>query len=82
MIPQAIPEKFNYRVVFAGESTGDYDVPGWLTTNLPTWNTYCETASEMFGKPGDKFTLRIVNSGIEFWFVEEKDALLFELCCG
>jgi hypothetical protein len=46
------------------------------------WNETCAKAIEMFGLPGDKYSCRFTQKAIEFWFLEEKDALLFELCCG
>jgi hypothetical protein len=46
------------------------------------WHEHCATAIEMFGLPGDKFTCRITHSDMEFWFRDEKDAIMFELCCG
>lgn len=46
------------------------------------WNETCARAIEMFGLPGEKYTCRFTKQSIEFWFLEEKDALLFELTCG
>ncbi len=46
------------------------------------WNKHCASAIEMFGLPGEKYTCRLTPSNIEFWFLEEKDAMVFELCCG
>ena len=46
------------------------------------WNEACAKAIEMFGLPGDKYTCRMTKSAIEFWFLAEKDAMVFELCCG
>ena len=50
--------------------------------DIANWNETCAEAIEMFGLPGDKYTTRMTPSDIEFWFREEKDAMLFELCCG
>ena len=47
-----------------------------------TWNEICAKAIEMFGLPGDKYSCRFTSEYIEFWFLEEKDAMLFELTCG
>lgn len=47
-----------------------------------TWNEICAKAIEMFGLPGDKYSCRFTSEYIEFWFIEEKDAMVFELCCG
>ena len=46
------------------------------------WNETCARAMEMFGLPGKKYTCRMTRDAMEFWFLEEKDALLFELSCG
>jgi hypothetical protein len=46
------------------------------------WNEHCATAIEMFGLPGDKYTCRFTKTAIEFWFLDEKDAMMFELTCG
>ena len=64
-------------------------IPFQLTADSTTgkivinnWTEHCATAIEMFGLPGDKFTCRLTHSNMEFWFRDEKDALVFELCCG
>ena len=49
---------------------------------IDTWNENCAKAIEMFGLPGDKYTCRFLKDRIEFWFLEEKDAMMFELTCG
>jgi hypothetical protein len=53
-----------------------------ITTGQNTWNESCAKAIEMFGLPGDKYSWRFTKEYIEFWFREEKDAMMFELCCG
>ena len=50
--------------------------------NINNWNETCARAIELFGLPGEKYSCRFTKNFIEFWFLEEKDALLFELCCG
>lgn len=50
--------------------------------NTSKWNETCIKAVELFGLPGDNYSCRFTKSNIEFWFREEKDALMFELCCG
>lgn len=50
--------------------------------NINNWNECCATAIELFGLPGDKYSCRFTNQAIEFWFLEEKDAMIFELTCG
>ena len=50
--------------------------------NTNKWNETCARAIELFGLPGAKYSCRFTSANIEFWFREEKDALMFELCCG
>lgn len=51
-------------------------------TGSDIWNETCARAIEMFGLPGNKYTCRFTSECIEFWFLDEKDALMFELSCG
>lgn len=51
-------------------------------TKSNMWNETCAKAIEMFGLPGQKYTCRMTKGAIEFWFLEEKDAMWFELACG
>ena len=53
-----------------------------MSAEIRAWNEACAKAMEMFGLPGDKYSCRITNEFIEFWFRDEKDAIMFELCCG
>ncbi len=50
--------------------------------NVNNWNESCAKAIEMFGLPGGKYSCRMTKTAIEFWFLEQKDAVLFELTCG
>ncbi len=49
---------------------------------LNNWNEHCATAIEQFGLPGEKYSCRLTENNMEFWFLNEKDAMFFELCCG
>jgi hypothetical protein len=51
-------------------------------TGITKWNETCAIAIHLFGLPGDKYTCRLTHSNVEFWFRDEKDAMLFELTCG
>lgn len=51
-------------------------------TGNDTWNDICAKAIELFGLPGEKYSCRFTKECIEFWFLKEKDAMLFELSCG
>jgi hypothetical protein len=61
-------------------------IPFELTTevnnNITNWNETCARAIELFGLPGEKYTCKFNKDFLEFWFVDEKDAIMFELCCG
>ena len=46
------------------------------------WNEACAQAIEMFGLPNDRYASYPGERGMEFYFKDEKDAILFELCCG
>lgn len=52
------------------------------TQGVNMWNEACAKAIEKFGLPGDRYTCRFTTNFIEFWFRDEKDAMVFELCCG
>ena len=49
---------------------------------ITKWNEAGVKAIEMFGLPGEKYTCRMTASAIEFWFLDGKDAMMFELTCG
>lgn len=51
-------------------------------TTINMWNEHCATAIETFGLPGDRYSCRMTREHIEFWFLDEKDAMIFELQCG
>jgi len=46
------------------------------------WNETCAWAVEKFGLPGDRFTTHATEDYMDFYFVDERDAILFELVCG
>ena len=55
----------------------------WQTNNdIPTWNQKCAWAVETFGLPGDKFDTHATEDYMDFYFKDERDAILFELTCG
>jgi hypothetical protein len=47
-----------------------------------TWNETCAWAVEQFGLPGDKFTTHATEDYMDFYFKDERDAILFELTRG
>ena len=52
------------------------------THDTPTWNETCAWAVEQFGLPGDRFTTHATEDYMDFYFVDERDAIHFELRCG
>ena len=57
-------------------------IPWQIGDNITDWNETCARAIEMFGLPGDKFTTHLTEDYLDFIFKDEKDAMVFELCCG
>jgi hypothetical protein len=46
------------------------------------WNEICAAAVEQFGLPGDKFETHATEDYMDFYFKDERDAILFELTWG
>lgn len=49
---------------------------------ISDWDETCIRAIELFGLPGDRFITHLTSEYMDFIFKDEKDALVFELCCG
>lgn len=49
---------------------------------ISDWNETCAWAIKQFGLPGDKFETHSTEDYMDFYFVDERDAILFELTCG
>jgi len=68
------------------EQSKNYSMPVGIKVCIPwtrnDWNIACAWAIEHYGLSGEKFTTRPGDTGIEFYFKDEKDAMMFELCCG
>ena len=54
----------------------------WTKGDIIDWNETCAWAIEKFGLPGDKFTTDSTVDYMDFYFKDERDAILFELSCG
>ena len=55
----------------------------WQTNHKhATWNEICAGAVEHFGLPGDKFETHATEDYMDFYFKDERDAILFELTWG
>lgn len=69
---------YRVKIPFAKNNLDMHDVE----ININDWNECCAKAIELFGLPGDKYSCRFTTQAIEFWFKDEKDAMVFELTCG
>ena len=76
-----IRDDHDYRVKIPFSKTLGLN-PGDNKLVFNQWNEHCATAMELFGLPGERYTCRFTHHYIEFWFLDEKDAMLFELTCG
>ena len=50
--------------------------------DISVWNETCAWAVTQFGLPGDKFDTHATEDYMDFSFVDEKDAIHFELRWG
>ena len=50
--------------------------------DIPSWNQTCAWAVEQFGLPGDRYLTHATEEYMDFYFTDERDAILFELTCG
>jgi len=57
-------------------------IPWKMGDTITDWNETCAKAIEMFGLPGEKFTTHLTEDYLDFIFKDDKDAMVFELCCG
>lgn len=69
-----IKDQHNYRVRIPWNCTV-YEIE----TRSIMWRDASIFAMENFGLPGDKFSCRPLKESMEFWFEDERDALLFQL---
>jgi len=55
----------------------------WRTDyKYSTWNEICAGAIKQFGLPGNKYTTHATEDYMDFYFKDERDAILFELTWG
>ena len=55
----------------------------WETNHVHSkWNETCAWAIEKFGLPGDRYVTHATEEYLDFYFVDERDAILFELARG
>jgi len=46
------------------------------------WNETCAWVIEKFGLPGDKYETHVTEDYMDFYFTDERDAILFQLVRG
>jgi hypothetical protein len=46
------------------------------------WNETCAWVIEQFGLPGDKYETHVTEDYMDFYFTDERDAILFQLARG
>ena len=57
-------------------------IPWKKGDTIISWDETCAWAIEQYGLPGDKFTTHPMEDYMDFYFKDERDAILFELRCG
>ena len=57
-------------------------IPWIVNGNITKWNETCAWAIEQFGLPGDKYETHSTEDYMDFYFTDERDAILFELARG
>lgn len=51
----------------------------WIRQN---WNEACAWAIEQYGLPDERFTTHPGEEGMNFYFMDQRDAIVFELTWG
>lgn len=54
-------------------------IPWKIGDTVSSWNEVCIGAIEEFGLPGDKYSTELTSDFMDFYFAEEKDAIIFSL---
>jgi hypothetical protein len=49
---------------------------------ISDWNETCAWTVEKFGLPGDKYETHVTEDYMDFYFVDERDAIIFQLARG
>ena len=57
-------------------------IPWVKGDTINDWDETCAWALEQFGLPGNKFTTHPTEEYMDFYFVDERDAIIFELRWG
>jgi hypothetical protein len=57
-------------------------IPWRKGDTVNNWDEVCIWAMDHFGLPGYKFTTHLTEECMDFYFMDERDAVLFELRWG
>ena len=57
-------------------------IPWQTGYNSYRWNEICITAIEKFGLPGERYFTHATEEYMDFFFTDERDAIIFELTWG
>lgn len=56
-------------------------IPWETGYNSYSWNEICANAIQKFGLPGDRYFTHATEEYMDFYFTDERDAIVFELTC-
>ena len=54
----------------------------WKKGDIIDWNETCVWVIKKFGLPGDKYETHSTEDYMDFYFTDERDAIIFELTRG
>ena len=57
-------------------------IPWQANHGIPTWHETCVWAIEQFGLSGDRYVTNATEDYLDFYFTDERDAIIFELARG
>lgn len=57
-------------------------IPWQVNHDIHQWNRTCVWAVVHFGLPGDRYETHATEEYLDFYFKDERDAILFELTRG
>ena len=57
-------------------------IPWQVNHDIHQWNRTCVWAVEHFGLPGDRYETHATEEYMDFYFKDDRDAIIFELTRG
>jgi hypothetical protein len=57
-------------------------IPWRIGYKMSDWNELCASTVERFGLPGLKYETHVTEDYMDFYFKDERDAIIFELTRG